>query len=413
MIAEFVIVKIKDVAEIYSGNSINEKVKDEKYSDLDDGIDYISTKDIGFDSSINYDNGIKIPYNEAQNFKRAPKDTVFICAEGGSAGRKIAISDRELCFVNKLFAVVARNTALPKYLYYYLKSEEFIEQFKGSMTGIIGGVSINKFKEIDIKIPSLVTQQKIVEKLDAIFCEIDRATMATEAIVNNVEALFQSHLNNLISKNEDDFFVWELGDKNLLEIIDGDRGSNYPNKSDFSEDGYCLFLNTKNVLKNGFSFDEKMFISELKSSQLRKGKLVRNDVVLTTRGTLGNVAWYSNEVPYEHVRINSGMLILRSNNKIILPEFLFEVLRSNIIQSEIKLNKSGAAQPQLPIHTLRHFKLPVPISLDIQRNYVALIQSFQNHTSQLKRSSENKHNEIINLKKSILKQAFNGELVKE
>ncbi len=83
-------------------------------------------------------------------------------------------------------------------------------------------------------------------------------------------------------------------------------------KSDelFSEE-YCLFLNTKNVTKNGFSFDTKQFITKTKDKLLRKGKLERYDIVLTTRGTVGNVAYYDELIKYKHLRINSGMVILR------------------------------------------------------------------------------------------------------
>jgi len=45
---------------------------------------------------------------------------------------------------------------------------------------------------------------------------------------------------------------------------------------------------------------------------LRKGKLARGDVILTTRRTLGNSAHYDSTVPFENMRINSGMVILRA-----------------------------------------------------------------------------------------------------
>lgn len=125
MSVDFKFVKLSLVSKIYSGNSINEKVKAEKYSSISDGVEYISTKDISFDSTISYDNGVKIPFSDISNFKLAPKESVFICAEGGSAGRKIAISDRDLCFVNKLFAVVANEKLIPKFLFYALKSSFF------------------------------------------------------------------------------------------------------------------------------------------------------------------------------------------------------------------------------------------------------------------------------------------------
>ena len=58
-----------------------------------------------------------------------------------------------------------------------------------------------------------------------------------------------------------------------LEIIDGDRGKNYPSHSEFSEKGYCLFLSTKNVRLDRFDFTECQFISKERDEILRKGKL--------------------------------------------------------------------------------------------------------------------------------------------
>lgn len=87
----------------------------------------------------------------------------------------------------------------------------------------------------------------------------------------------------------------------MAEIIDGDRGKNYPHQHEFLDEGYCLFLNTGNVTKAGFSFDSNQFISKEKCDLLRKGKLQRHDIVYTTRGTVGNAAYYSDSIPYEHV----------------------------------------------------------------------------------------------------------------
>ena len=88
-----------------------------------------------------------------------------------------------------------------------------------------------------------------------------------------------------------------------LKIIDGDRGNNYPNGDEFLNSGYCLFLNAKNVTLNGFNFQEKSFITKHKDEQLRKGKLIRNDIILTTRGTVGNIAYYNESVLFKNLRI--------------------------------------------------------------------------------------------------------------
>ncbi len=104
----------------------------------------------------------------------------------------------------------------------------------------------------------------------------------------------------------------KLGD--VFEIIDGDRGVNYPSKTEFTKSGYCVFLNTKNVPSSGFDFSNIDFISKERDELLRKGKLSRNDIVMTTRGTIGNVAIYTEDFPFDCIRINSGMVILRSKS---------------------------------------------------------------------------------------------------
>ena len=114
----------------------------------------------------------------------------------------------------------------------------------------------------------------------------------------------------------------ELGNA-PIEIIDGDRGSNYPKQNEYLDEGYCLFLNAKNVTDDGFRFEENQFISEDKDLSLRKGKAKRNDIILTTRGTLGNVAWYAESIEFENIRINSGMVLLRVKASEITAEFLY------------------------------------------------------------------------------------------
>ena len=61
-----------------------------------------------------------------------------------------------------------------------------------------------------------------------------------------------------------------------------------------------------------------MFVTEKKDAVLGNGKLQRNDVLLTTRGTIGNIAVYDENVTFENIRINSGMLIFRPNTKFII-----------------------------------------------------------------------------------------------
>lgn len=144
-----------------------------------------------------------------------------------------------------------------------------------------------------------------------------------------------------------------------VEVLDGDRGKNYPHKDELMDAGYCLFLSANNVTDDGFNFDSPVFISKEKDSALRGGKLKRNDIVITTRGTIGNVCHYNHLVPYENMRINSGMLIIRCGRN-INSEYLYYALRSSYFQAQIRLSQTGSAQPQLPKSLFVKLKVNIP-----------------------------------------------------
>jgi type I restriction enzyme, S subunit len=147
------------------------------------------------------------------------------------------------------------------------------------------------------------------------------------------------------------------------QVIDGDRGTNYPSKDDLRKDGFCLFLNAGNVTRFGFRFEYCEFISRIKDLVLSKGKLSRNDIVLTTRGTLGNFAYYADEVPFENIRINSGMVILRNRLPTNSNGFLYEILRSDIVGRQIERISFGSAQPQLTVRGISDLLIPIPPTL--------------------------------------------------
>ena len=164
----------------------------------------------------------------------------------------------------------------------------------------------------------------------------------------------------------------------LFEIIDGDRGKNYPGDSDFFDEGYCLFLNAGNVTKSGWSFESNAFIAKEKDEQLRKGRVNRGDTVFTTRGTVGNAAYYGDKVPFDNIRINSGMVILRPKDEAIVDnEFIYYLVTSPLAKKTIELYCSGSAQPQLPIKDFVKIKYDLP-SIAKQRQIVSVLNSFDN-----------------------------------
>ncbi|SDK95261.1 type I restriction enzyme, S subunit [Clostridium cochlearium] len=171
------------IGNVINGNSINAKIKQEKYSNIEKGYSYIATKDIDLETSkIDYNNGIRIPFEEKEIFKIAPKNSILICSEGGSAGKKVGFIEKEVAFVNKLFNFNGYINNINRYIYYLWKSPFFNEKFENVKTGIIGGVSINNFKNILIPLPPLAEQKRIIEKVDMIMDMLDK--LEKELIIN-------------------------------------------------------------------------------------------------------------------------------------------------------------------------------------------------------------------------------------
>jgi len=343
--------------------------------------------------------------------KLVPKGTLLVSFKL-TLGRS-AFAGRDL-FTNEAIAALTifNERELSKELLFYFF--HFFDWVKAAENDVnLKGMTLNKakLKEMEIHFPkSLPEQLRIVGILEKSFRGIATAKANAEKNLQNARALFESHLQSVFTKRGKGWVEKILGDENLIEIIDGDRGVNYPKASEFHDEGHCLFLNTKNVRPDGFEFKSTMFITAEKDSQLRKGKLKRDDVVLTTRGTIGNIGIYSEDIPFDSIRINSGMLIFRPNKRALLPSFLFELFRSEIVRDQIRKQTTGAAQPQLPIKTLVNFTIPVPTNLKDQRALVRKLRAFEPETQRLARLYESKLAALEALKKSLLHQAFSGQL---
>jgi restriction endonuclease S subunit len=189
---------------------------------------------------------------------------------------------------------------------------QMAEQAGGTTRQRIAG---GRVKQLVLPVPPLPEQRRIVAKIDSLSGKSKRARDQLDHMPRLVEkykqAILAAAFSGALTAKVADWHQGTISD--TCDLIDGDRGPNYPKLEDYLTSGYCLFLSTKNVRPYGFDFSECQFLSEEKHKALRKGTLSRGDVVITTRGTIGNVAHYGSDIPYDVVRINSGMLILRQN----------------------------------------------------------------------------------------------------
>jgi len=194
--------KIKYLAEIYNGDSLNESLKRKYESDDPHNLAYISSKDIKVDNSeINYFNGLRIPIGE--KLKVAPANTSLLCIEGGSAGRKIAFVNQNVCFVNKLACFNTIENTFSKYLFFSLKGNPFQTQFKLAMSGMIGGVSISNINNFRLAVPPLSEQTAIANYLDEKTAKIDTAIAQKEKLITLLKERKQILIQNAVTKGLD------------------------------------------------------------------------------------------------------------------------------------------------------------------------------------------------------------------
>lgn len=189
--------RLKDDYTLSTGNSLADK---ENYSETKDAIPYIATKDINISTlSVDYDNGIYIPLWD-KSFKVAKAYSSLVCLEGGSAGKKIAFIDRDVCYVNKLCSLrKKKQSSSDKFIYYFLQSNLFKNQFKSILNGLIGGVSMSLMGNFLITTPPNDEQKLIVDYLNEKTSQIDSIIMSIELQIKTLEELTKTLTNNLVT----------------------------------------------------------------------------------------------------------------------------------------------------------------------------------------------------------------------
>lgn len=166
-------VRLGNTGKIFNGTSASAGEK-ARLSKTPDGLPFIATKDVGYGRDpLCYENGLKVPHGD-KDYKVAKSGAVLICAEGGSAGKKVGQTNRPICFGNKLYANETWAGIEAGYILSLYQSNFFYGEFKAKMTGIIGGIARSEFRSLRIPLPPLAEQKRIVAKVDELMALCDR-----------------------------------------------------------------------------------------------------------------------------------------------------------------------------------------------------------------------------------------------
>ena len=363
--------RLKDICTVFTDGDWIES-KDQS----DEGIRLIQTGNIG--EGVYLEKEARAKYISEDTFEklkcteiypgdilvsRLPEPVGRACIVPQKEGRMITAVDCTICRPDE--SIVSKE-----YLCYFMRSNSYYMKLLGNVTGTTRKrISRKNLENVKLDVPSKENQKEVVKQLDCLSKVIDLRNKELQLFDNLIKARFVEMFGDPIINS---FEVETKPMTDVCEIIDGDRGKNYPTTDEFSDEGYCLFLNAKNVTSTGFNFDTCMFVTKEKDEALRKGKLSRGDVVLTTRGTLGNLAFYTEDIPFEHVRINSGMVILRMKQDVVDEVYFIEQFKMQLADIREKI-ASGSAQPQLPISTMNKINILIP-GIEKQRQFADFVK---------------------------------------
>jgi type I restriction enzyme, S subunit len=291
---------------------------------------------------------------------------------------------------------------------------EFLDLWTLASNDLIYGLSrgtaqrnldVDAFRQLRVRYPSDVSEQRrIVAILDEAFEGIAAAKANAEKNLRNAKEVFEAWLRAVFYERRP-----EWPDKLLKEVCgfeNGDRGKNYPNRSEYVDAG-IPWINTGHIQPDGtLSINEMNFISKEKYESLRSGKIQPGDLVYCLRGaTLGKTALVE---PYTVGAIASSLVILRPAQS-LNSRFLYYFLTSPVGQGLIRGYENGAAQPNLGAKSVAKYRIPTPSPAE-QQCFVKLLDDVSGETSRLTGIYKQKLTALDALKASLLHQAFTGQL---
>jgi type I restriction enzyme S subunit len=370
--------KLGEVCEIFNGNSINADFKKKYFFGATGGLPFIATKDVSTNGSIDYDNGVRIPnYDE---YKVAPANSVFVCAEGGSAGKKFAFVEQDVCFGNKLFCLNPKqNSLVGKYIYYFVQSDVFKDQFYALLSGLIGGVSAKKFQQIEIPVSSIDEQLSIVSRLDAAFAHIDALKANAEKQLAEARQLFQAELAECMRPKEG----WE--EKTLPDISENLDSIRIPVTKKNRTEGKYPYYGASGIVDyvDDYLFDDDLLcISEDGANLLMRTYPIAFPI--------SGKVWVNN---HAHVLRFKSLITQK------YVEYYF---------SGLKLDEyiTGAAQPKLTQKALNSIIINIPKTIDIQRSIVSHLDALSANIKKLEDVQRKTLAECDALKQAMLREVF-------
>jgi len=295
-----------------------------------------------------------------------------------------------------------KNTSLDlKYLEYIFRGGLDISKV---ITGAAQPqITRSNLEPVEISYPeSLLEQHRIVKILDEVFADIEKAKENAEKNLQNSKELFESYLQSVFANPGEDWEEKRLGD--VCDFVRGPFGGSLK-KSIFKKEGYIVY-EQQHAIYNQFT-KVRYFIDENKFNEMKRFELKPGDLIMSCSGTMGKIAIAPDDI--KKGIINQALLKL-SPSKNLFNVFLKYWMESGVFQDDLnKYTKGAAIKNVVSVKILKGIKLFIP-KIQEQKSIVAKLDALSAETKKLEEVYKQKLTDLEELKKSVLKKAFSGEL---
>lgn len=410
------ILKMKYVAELYTGNSLNDaqkKLYSRPAQEL--SLPYIATKDISLEqSTVNYDTGICIPSSE-RRFKVAKANSTLLCIEGGSAGRKIAFVERNVYFVNKLCCFDSKINA--RYLYYFLQSIPFKTIFKQSLQGLIGGVSISTLNKMLVPVPPIEEQDSITEYLERTIPSINSLIAGKEAQYRDITCYKTAIISELLNKGLHEGVGvretevpyigsapshWQCAPMKYFLKENMTYGANESAESD--DRTYPRYIRITDITDDGDLWDETF--KSLSPEKAKDYMLNPGDILFARSGaTVGKTYLYRGGFDACY----AGYLIRARCGEKLLPEFLFLYTKTSMYEAWKNSVYIQATIPNIGADKYSELRVLVP-PIEEQREIIEEANKKCESINNLQRELKTQIEDLYKYREAIISEVVTGQI---
>jgi restriction endonuclease S subunit/predicted nucleotidyltransferase len=282
-----------------------------------------------------------------------------------------------------------RDFLLPKFFYYQLQATNFASLGYSRHYRLL--------KELEIKYPPLTEQQRIVGLLDEAFESLATAKANAEKNLQNAHALFESHLQSVFTQRGPGWVekkVSEIAKHSLGKMLDKAKNKGEPQP----------YLRNINV--RWFTFDlSDLLQMPFLAAETEKYTAVKGDVFICEGGYPGRAAIWNEDYP---IHFQKALHRVRFHEPEHNKWFIY-YLSNQDFSGQLKLHFSGTGIQHFTGEVLARFTMPVPPLAELRRA-VAKFDVLADETQRLALIYKQKLAALDALKKSLLHQAFTGQL---